>query len=37
MNIEWLVTHDEDRHLPEVRQVIELIYTTLKTSITGAQ
>lgn len=27
---QWLVTHHEDRHLPEVRQVIDLIYTKLK-------
>lgn len=27
---QWLVTHHEDRHSPEVRQVIDLIYPILK-------
>lgn len=26
---QWLVTHQEDRHLPEVRQVIESIHAVL--------
>jgi len=36
-HMQWLVTHHEDRHLPEVRQVIDLVYTTLKSSITGGK
>ena len=30
---QWLVTHDEDRFLPEVRRVIERTYTVLKAVI----
>lgn len=26
---QWLVTHHEDRHLPEVRQIIDLVYALL--------
>lgn len=29
-HMQWLVTHHEDRHSPDVRQVIDLIYATLK-------
>ncbi|MEO0547300.1 MAG: LysR family transcriptional regulator [Pseudomonadota bacterium] len=29
---QWLVTHQEDRFLPEVRKVIDRIYTVLKTA-----
>ena len=29
-HMQWLVTHHEDRHSPEVRQVIDLIYAALK-------
>ena len=30
---QWLVTHHEDRFLPEVRQVIERIYSFLREAI----
>ncbi|MFK7893071.1 MAG: LysR family transcriptional regulator [Granulosicoccus sp.] len=30
-HMQWLVTHHEDRHSPEVRQVIDNIFSTLKT------
>jgi len=32
---QWLVTHHDDRHLPHVRQVIDLIFDTLQKTMTA--
>ena len=29
-HMQWMVMHHEDRHLPEVRQVVDRVYTVLK-------